>query len=98
MKRRAWLLKVAVVVNALVLVAAFVGCPWRRNGEVVPPTIAPPPPHLDIMPPSIASPPAHMNIMPPTIAPPTDHFERVVPPAESPAMPTQPDDNVKRPN
>jgi hypothetical protein len=75
---RMTVLKIAVIANAILLVGAFVGCPWRRDPQIVPPTISPPTDHFHIAPP-----PSHSDFVPPTISPPTDHFERVLPPAGS---------------
>ena len=63
MKRPSVAVKIAAVANAIVLVAAFAGCPSRRESIV--PHIAPPPPDF--------------NIVPPPIAPPREHFRGVLP-------------------
>jgi hypothetical protein len=42
MKKPGFALKVAVVVNALLLVVGFVGCPARKDRTFIGPTIAPP--------------------------------------------------------
>ena len=48
MKKRPLLLKIIAIANALLITAAFVGCPARKNSAIV--TIAPPPPLLTIAP------------------------------------------------
>jgi hypothetical protein len=47
MKKPGLALKVAVVVNALLLVVGFVGCPARKDRTFIGPTIATPPPHFE---------------------------------------------------
>ena len=41
MKKRSLLARILVIANALLITAAFVGCPGRKNSTMV--TIAPPP-------------------------------------------------------
>jgi hypothetical protein len=46
MKTRSLTLRIAVIVNAILITAAFVGCPARNNPTIVPTPIAPGPPHF----------------------------------------------------
>lgn len=48
MKKRPLIVRILVVANALLVTAAFVGCPARKNPSIV--TIAPPPPLVTIAP------------------------------------------------
>jgi hypothetical protein len=50
MKERSLILKIGVIANALLITIAFVGCPARRDGAIVPGPIAPPPPLVTIAP------------------------------------------------
>lgn len=43
MKKRSLFLKIIVIANALLVTAAFVGCPARNDQTIVPLPIAPPP-------------------------------------------------------
>src|SRR5262249_48967408 len=55
-------LRIAVIANALLLVAAFIGCPARNRPDIMPPTISPPPPHFMASP--IATAPPDFQVMP----------------------------------
>jgi hypothetical protein len=48
MKQRSLILRILVIANALLITAAFVGCPGRKDPLMV--TIAPPPPFVTIAP------------------------------------------------
>jgi hypothetical protein len=73
---RTWLVKFAVIANAILAVVAFVGCPCRKNTDVVPLPIAPP--RDNFIPPTISPPRDHF--IPPAIAPPPVDFQGRVPP------------------
>jgi hypothetical protein len=48
MKKRPLIVRIIVIANALLITAAFVGCPARKDPAIV--TIAPPPPLITIAP------------------------------------------------
>jgi hypothetical protein len=51
MKRRSLILKIGAVANALLITSAFVGCPARKDPDIIQPSpIAPPPPFVTIAP------------------------------------------------
>ena len=62
-KRRAFAVKIVAIANAILLVAAFVGCPSRKDPTIMPFTIAPPPPDFQRLLPSdnTAPPPQGSN-------------------------------------
>ena len=47
MNKRPLTAKIVVIANAILLVAAFVGCPARKGPDVVPLPIAAPLPHFE---------------------------------------------------
>jgi hypothetical protein len=84
---RTWLVKCAVIANAILAVVAFVGCPCRKNSGIVPPVIAPP--RDNFIPQPISTP--RERFMPPTIAiPPPDFQDR-----QPVVVPAQPSQNTK---
>jgi hypothetical protein len=61
MKRRPSLIKIAALANALVLGAAFVGCPARRDPNII---IAPIRPVMDVAPSPIMAVPVDRTTLP----------------------------------
>jgi hypothetical protein len=82
MKKRSRLWKILAIANAVLVTAAFVGCPARKNSNVAPPTI---------LPPTIAPPPPPFV----TIAPYGGNVRDLLP-SDSPAPPPQGSNNDKR--
>jgi hypothetical protein len=89
MKKPGLVLKVAAIANAVLLVAAFVGCPSQRGGVL--PHIAPNPgviPHIAPPPPDIL----------PHIAPVRGDFQRLLPTDEhAPARTADPGNGQRAP-
>jgi hypothetical protein len=89
MKKRSLVLRIIVIANALLVTAAFVGCPARKDSGIISPPIAPPPPHV---PPPIAPPPPPFV----TIAPYGGNFQHLLPSDQTPPPPGQDPKNDKR--
>jgi hypothetical protein len=101
MKKRSLLVRILAIANALLITAAFVGCPARKDpniitnpiaaqpGQPVFPTIAPP----QIVPPPIATPPPPPFV---TIAPYGGNFQHLLPSEQPPAPASQDSKNDKR--
>ena len=88
MKKRTLILKICALANAVVVTAAFVGCPARKDSGIITNPIAPPqgPP---LVPPPIMTPPLV------TIAPYGGNFQHMLP-EETPTPSGQDSKNDKR--
>jgi hypothetical protein len=79
MTKRALILKIGAIANAIVITTAFVGCPARKNPAIVPDAKDP-----MIVPAPIATPPFV------TIAPYGGNFQHVLPSDKTPQTPSPP--------
>jgi hypothetical protein len=78
-------LKIIAVANALLVTAAFVGCPARKDSGIIPSPIATEPPPKDRPPPPFV-----------TIAPYGGNFQQLLPGGQTPLPPSQDSNNDKR--